>query len=337
MNKDCFYSDNIYLSLPSLKSEKVALAIDSSALVYKSIKLYQPFSKKAIYFKRLLKFLLTNFNFIFKKVLPTQVHIKGDFIIYLEEKLDVDLVSSVYYSTANDKVVLQLLSNNKIIGYLKFPLNEVGIMRVKNEKKAIETFSNLGIVDVYRFADYYNEIPYILINEVEGTVENVAHDKLIVLLDKFKKIETFRLNAHPRILQLFIGLKNNNLYEESNILESICNKSTIYYHEVFEHGDFAPWNLISNQIDVIPFDFEYYEEFGLEYFDIIKYYYQIATLLENIPVDKILNFINSKIEIDEIKMLFQVFLIKEILQRKENQSSTSFEKHALLVLSNGQK
>ena len=56
--------------------------------------------------------------------------------------------------------------------------------------------------------------------------------------------------------------------------------SEVNYLEVYEHGDFAPWNLMVTEKGIIPFDFEYFEEFGLEYLDEIKYHFQIEHFLK---------------------------------------------------------
>tara|TARA_B110000902_G_C14235785_1_gene560547 strand:- start:344 stop:1357 length:1014 start_codon:yes stop_codon:yes gene_type:complete len=332
MNDTNFFSSNTYLPLPTSSNPKVMLAIDSSLLSKNAFKLYNPFSKKAIYLKNFSSFLLSNFNFVFKNVLPIKTYQKGYFIKHLENKLALNLVSSVYYATAGDKVVLQLQTEQKIIGYIKYPINEIGIKRIENEKKAIELFAKKGIVDSYILYGHFNSTPYLYLKELKGTIEHVTHLQLVSLLENLKKKNKFLLKNHPRILQLIMQLKQFNLFEELAIIKKICETSTVKYSEVYEHGDFAPWNLITHNNKVTPFDFEYFEETGLEFLDLIKYYYQIALLLKGTSEKEMFNFIYKKIKHDEIEILLQVFLIKEISKKKTKKELFTFEKKILNII-----
>jgi hypothetical protein len=332
MNPTDFFSTSTYIYLPTVKNPKVALAVDNSFLVKNAFKLYNPFSAKAIFLKAISQFLFLKVNRFLKMIVPTLKKEKTEFIYYLESKLKKELVVSIYFATSNDKVVLQLQAKNKIIGYLKFPLNDLGIKHIKNENRAIEILSKKSIVESVVLYDHYKEVPYLFLKELRGKVTEVKKQDLEILLQKFKKKIKFRLKDHPRILQLKMKLIKIDLQNYSYILEELCILSKEYYLEVYEHGDFAPWNIITVNNKTFPFDFEYFEENGLEHMDLIKYYYQIGHLLHKFSRDKLVDFICNKSEISETVILTQIFLIKEIVRKKEENQPFSFEKETLEYL-----
>jgi hypothetical protein len=68
--------------------------------------------------------------------------------------------------------------------------------------------------------------------------------------------------------------------------------------------------------EYIPFDLEYFEEDGLEYFDLIKYYYSIGSLLKNKDNIELKNFVCSSINAKEIESIYEIFIIKEKILKK---------------------
>ena len=104
------------------------------------------------------------------------------------------------------------------------------------------------------------------------------------------------------------------------------------YALVYEHGDFTPWNIVNVDKNYIPFDFEHFVEDGLEYFDLIKYYYQIGRLLEDMKAKELTAYIFKQINVKEIRELLQLFLIKEIVRNKEESETCSFEENMLILM-----
>jgi len=329
-----FFSGGNYLYLPTISNPKAVLAVDSKNIVQNSFNLYNPFSAKARVLKGLFKFLFLNINVFTQKITNCKKQQKSEFIQYLEAKLKTKLVSSVYIATAKDTVVLQLQSDNQIVGYLKYPLNKTGVKHLLNEKKAIEILSKNNIIEPYLLFEKYKGIQYLLIKKLVGKIKIVKNKDLKALLKKFRKSKLYTLKKHPRIIKLKIQLKNKNLLKLSSLLDSIVNSSWKSYYEVYEHGDFAPWNIIQSSNECVPFDFEYFEEKGLEYMDIIKYYFQIGKLLNKYSFKNLLNFICVNAEISKNKLLIQIFLIKEILICKKEHISYEFEIKFLEYLSN---
>ena len=150
------------------------------------------------------------------------------------------------------------------------------------------------------------------------------------VLDKFKQGKRYRLKNHPSIDLLRARIDNSKFYLD--VLEKICHDSSEEYFLVYEHGDFAPWNLISTESGIIPFDFEYFEEIGLEYMDSIKYHFQTALLLKDYKGKKLVKYIKSEIDLVEFKLLLCVFLLKQIVIKTEENNSFYLEDKLLNLI-----
>ena len=328
-----FFSGGNYLYLPTINNPKVILAVGDKNMVQNSFNLYNPFSVKAKLLKRFFKFLFINDFEFSKKFGNYKRQQKSEFIQYLETKLATKLISSVYIATSKDTVVLQLQSAKQIVGYLKYPLNKTGVKHLLNEKKAIEILSQNNIVVPYLLFDKYKEKQFLILKKVEGKIANVKNKDLKFLLNKLKKSKYFTLKKHPRIIKLKRQLENKNLLKLSNLLDSIVNASWKSYCEVYEHGDFAPWNIFQSNNGCVPFDFEYFEDKGLEYMDIINYYFQTGKLLHKYSFKNLLDFICAKAKLSKNKSLIQIFLINEILTCNQEHRPYEFESKFLAYLS----
>lgn len=324
-----FFSEDIYLHLPSVKNPKVILAISNAKISRNAYNIYNPFSFKAKLLKRVSQFLVINFKGLMFCLIKPKLHQKSEFISYLEQKLSANFSVSIYHATAKDKVVLQLQSNNKIFGYLKFPLNEVGKTNIKVEKKAIELLSENNIILPLILADEYNEIPYIILPEIKGKIGNHTDDEIINLTSQFKKQNKFKLINHPRVKAIYHDIEALKLYSYKQKIDAIVQKSVTYYYEAFEHGDFAPWNIIKTEKSLVPFDFEFFIEKGIEYFDLIKYHFQVGRILKKKNYRGLTIYIYSKIKAPEIKKIIILFLIKEIIRLKKAKESYQFQDNML--------
>jgi len=332
MNDTSFFSSNNYIFLPTKKNPKVALVIDNSKLSKNTFKLYNPFSSKAKLFKSVMKFCFVNLNLIFNLFMGIKKE-KSNFIKYLESELGQELVISLYFATIKDKIVLQLQSSDaKVIGYLKYPLNEVGLKHIKNEILAFDILARVKIVEPYILSKEYNGKPFLLSSELDGTIDRVDIEDIDILVNSLEREAVFKLINHPRIMLLRNALIKNDMTIYISKLDFICENSTLEYKLVYEHGDFTPWNVVKVKDKYIPFDFEYFVEDGLEYFDLIKYYYQIGKLLEAKNGEELLKFVNKNLYIEELKELFFLFLIKEILRGIEENESFGFEENMIKVL-----
>jgi hypothetical protein len=331
MNDIDFFSSSSYLFLPTKNKPKVALVVDSKKLTQNAFKLYNPFSRKAKIFKQLMLLASIYFKYIIRFIYLKKE--KSQFIIYLENKLKQSFIISIYFATIQDKVVLQLQSTDALIlGYLKFPLNDLGEQHIQNEIKAIKMLSTDKIVEPFILSSKYQGKSFLLIKEIKGKIESVDRKNLDIILEQFYKDKKYPLLLHPRIKKLKYLLTENCMTYYLSKLNDISKSSTMNYRLVYEHGDFAPWNIMKVDNRYIPFDFEYFEEDGLEYFDLIKYYYQIGRLLNYKQDRELIGFIFNNIKIQEIKELFELFLIKEIIINRIENKSFEFEKKIIKIL-----
>lgn len=327
-----FFSSNKYIFLPSKNNPKVALVVDSFSYCENSFKLYNPFSKKAKLFKSITYFLFTKLNIVFN-LFGNKEEESSNFIKYIEKKLNSKIISSIYFATLKDKVVLQLQTReNKIIGYLKFPLNEIGLSHINNEIDAMKILSKEGIIKPALLVDNYENTPFLLIEEIDGQIDLVEKNNLDAILNTFNRNEFFSITSHPRIKQLKLDLEKNKLDQYLNILTNIKNNTKLKYQLVYEHGDFTPWNIVKVGNDFIPFDFEYFVKDGLEYLDLIKYFYQIGKLLNQLNNEDLILFIKQEVNIQEIEELFKIFLIKEILKNIIENEDYLFDENILNLL-----
>ena len=108
MNATNYLSAKTCVVLPTKSKPRVFLSVDDGATARLSFQLYNPFSARAKLLKSVTKALCVHANPLAKLMLPTIAVKKSKFIEYLEEKLNKQLISSVYVPTDNDKIVMQL-------------------------------------------------------------------------------------------------------------------------------------------------------------------------------------------------------------------------------------
>ncbi|MEE9326114.1 MAG: hypothetical protein V3U71_02385 [Cocleimonas sp.] len=321
-----FFSANKYIYLPTRKNPKVVLTIDSAVLSKNSFQLYNPFSSKAKTFKKVISFFFNKFNSITRFFWKVEKENKSVFIEYLEEELNLSLISSIYYATAKDKVVLQLqTADAKIVGYLKYPISSIGIEHIETEHKAIKMLSAQGIIQDALLYGYYKGKPYLLLTNLDGKTGLFEKQQIETLLLKFDRGEKYSLTLHPRIINLKNSLIKLEIEDYIPLLEKACQKSQCKYKLVFEHGDFAPWNIVKVNGELTPFDFEYFVEDGLIGFDQIKYYFQIGRLIDKKEASDLITYIFNNIDLDEKEIVLILYLIKELIRNKEENVESSFE------------
>jgi hypothetical protein len=326
-------TENKYLLLPTKKNPKVALNIRNRKAAINAFKLYNPFSIKAKLLKYFFFFLTYLSPFYVKKIFSKVIDDKNALIRHMVNELQEDVIPSFYYATNKDKVVLQLQTlEGDIVGYLKYPINEIGLLHIENEEKAIQILSDKKIVHNYLLQGEFHGTPFILLSPLEGHIGLIERQSLEQLVLKFRKDGLFLLGKHPRIKTLEQNLKSVNLTEYVQILASTIQESTTQYACVYEHGDFAPWNIVNAGGQLIPFDFEFFVNEGLEHLDMIKYYFQVGTLLQNKSGKELISFVHFNIHIDEFFCLFKIFLIKEIYNKTIHNEGYEFELDLLSIL-----
>ena len=74
---------------------------------------------------------------------------------------------------------------------------------------------------------------------------------------------------------------------------------------------------------------------GLEHLDEIKYHYQIQHLLNRKTGKELINSVSTKVVLKEFAIVFKVFLIKEIINKKRTKQSFELEESLFKLLNNG--
>jgi len=334
-----FLSVGHYVFLPSKKNAKVILNINNKNSCINSFELYNPFSIKAKVFKFIFSYIVIYLNTPFKFFFGQRYIHSSKFILEIEVKLNRKIHSSLYYATAKDKVVLQLQDDKGILGYLKFSLNELGGNHLRNEVKAINILMKAGVLDRdYLILDgCYKGFNYCILKNIPGKITSIPDLVIKDILHKLEGKLDYELFKHPRILKLRDQLIKQNHIELIKTLDNYVGSNKNKYKVVYEHGDFAEWNIIKADSKYILFDFEYFEEEGLEYLDLFKFYFQKANLLKAYNDIKIIEYLKNKINLPaRFNELFIVFLIKEISIKSE-ECQDYFKEYSMLnyiILSN---
>lgn len=322
-----FFSEGRYFNLPIIRN-RVSLFMDNPKLFKTSIKLYMPSSKKAIIVKGLIESLNTYFPkalFLF-----SIKYGKGKFIDFLEKKYKKEIVSSIYYPTISDKLVLQLITlDGNIFGYMKIGTQVKGNEKVLRELNAINILTNeTNLLNKGYLIDKgkYNDFDYIILKEIEGKNNNLTISALSKIFNELNKGKLFLLKDHPNFIELLENTSKLKQKELNEVLKQILNISNKKYSLVFEHGDLAPWNIFEDLDGNIKlFDFEYFENNGLEFMDKFNYYYQTGILLKKMKYQELFEFLKIKIQIEEFYIMFAIFLIKKIISKIKEESNYNQE------------
>lgn len=333
MNVTDFLSSGNYVILPTKKRPKVYLCFRNNEVLSNAIKLYNPFTIKAKMLKEFSEFLVKFVRPLASLLFIVEYSGNSEFTDYLNRIFNRQFNISLYKSTESDKVVLQLQDENaQIFGYLKYPISEVGKSRILNEINAVLSLSEKDIIPELLYKGNYKDHPFIILKNLNGKISTLEDNRYQNVLKKLHKDDVYTLVDHPRIYNISLQLKELGLLDFHNQLNELVLNSKSKYKEVYEHGDFAPWNLIQTDNEIIPFDFEYYVENGLEYLDEIKYWFQINHLLNGLIGEDLINSLRTKITNFEFDILFKVFLFKEIVNKTKLNKSIVLETTLLNML-----
>jgi len=331
-----FNSNNTYIYLPSKKNFKVALAIDNITLSRNSFKLYNPFSVKAKFLKFLFKNLSIYCNGLIIFFFAEKVNSNSDFIIYLEEKIGQKLNVSIYFSTVKDKVVLQLQSKDSIIiGYLKIAANNIGNEHLNNEINAATFLGSKGLIasNYLIFHGAYKGMTYCLLKDLKGEIGFVPDGNINAIIRSLNTPVSYTLLAHPRILDIEKKLELSGFKDLVILLNKSIGNINKSFKVVYEHGDFVDWNILKLEDSSYSFfDFEYFEKNGLEYMDLFKLNYQRATLLKKKSHIELIDYMQSKIPLELFRVLFIIYLLKEITIKYSENLNFDNEKELLNLL-----
>jgi thiamine kinase-like enzyme len=317
-----FYSNSTYIALPTKNKPRVELAINEKLTKSIAFKLYQPFSFKAKLLKRI--------GYLFPLLNRFEAE-KSDFVLFLEKRYQKAIITSVYHATAKDKVVLQLQSDSKLIGYMKVGITASGNQRITNEIKALKLLKHLNTPKLLDSGEYLGH-KFVFISAINGEQIELSFNTVTTLLKSLHSTESqkyFLLKDHPRTTQIkdcLKAAKQNEFMAIFNDLDLVIQTQLCY-----EHGDFAPWNILKSDGELALIDFEYFKADGIQEFDLIKYYYQIGSLLKKHKKQQLISYVESNTKLKYFSSFFKLYLLKEVcIKLKEKKITT--EEYDLLKL-----
>ena len=307
-------SSNKYIALPPFSQPKVILAVDNPRMALNSLKLYRVYSAKAIFLKKLIRF-LSSIGLI---SLFSKKSDKSEFASFLEETFSGEegpLVLSRYVATDGDKAIFQIQAERGVIGYLKYALNEAGREKLERELEGMEVFAQCGIksLEVLKKGSYQG-FPFFVSEEVEESIEQLNGYDFGPYLNRLKREERFPLANHPRIEQMRRFFEEKKLPQYGELLEELVRGSEKSYALAYEHGDFCPWNVLQDKDEIRLFDLEYFEKDGIEDFDLIAYHFRVATHLQGLDGSELFRYIQKEVAAQEGETLFKLFLLKEVME-----------------------
>lgn len=297
------------------------LAVGSKSEKINSFEFFKPHSIKA----KLVKYLAINFpifNITYKK--------KSLFINYLENKLNAKFISSIYFSSCKQKVVIQLQKNEIIFAYVKYALNEKGNQKIKNEQIALESLSSEAIPKLIDKGSF-NGFRFIVTKNIfsDDNYKNIKCLNLNFLLKKFKRRDasSFLLRDHPRIINIKNNLKKYYLPKYEFYFNKIISADKKKYKVIAEHGDFTPWNIINNYYLV---DFEEYTKDGLDGMDICHYFFVEQLYIKKMSVKDIVDKTLAS-NTNNYKNIFFIYLLKTLIMRMYYNFETSDYDRAIKI------
>jgi hypothetical protein len=321
-----FLQKGTYLAFPSRKNPKLLICSNSEKEIISSMGLYNPQVLRGKLLKFLYFFVILHFKFARRFFVIYNLSSKGVIIDSLERKFKKKLSTAVYISTEKDKYVIKLFNNNKTYAYLKIPINTIGVSRINNETLALKTLQKFNAINFYLDSDFYNNKPYLILKPLTTINKVLTNIELLDILDRYKKNIKHNIKNHPRVLQLLFDLSESKYSKFHLQISELVNNCTDSFEEVYEHGDFALWNIgETNNNQLTAFDFEYFIFRGIENFDLIKYHFLHFYLIKKYKGLKLYNSVKSSVDIDNFNVLFLLFIIKELLISSNNKYASDLK------------
>lgn len=311
--------EGYYLKIKPPRGNKIFyFNLENNIVFNNSLELLQPHSKEGRLFKKYLKKSFLFFKIIKKVGLIKKKKGNEIFINSIHKQINFEgNQMSFYKSEDSDKIVIQIISNEFVKGYIKFPLNQKGVEKLKQEIQNYRFIKNKDVTPKFFYCKF-NSIPLLFVEKLIPL--RIDHFDLKSFLKKLKSSEKYKLVDHPRQKEIkrkfFDATNNQNLI---NMLDLRLSKNSNKFCVVFEHGDFTPWNLFQNENrEVKIIDLEYSNPLGLEFIDEIRYYYSEEKLVQKKNEVNLYKLIQSKFDgIEDFNLVYILFLMEEYVKTSD--------------------
>lgn len=186
------------------------------------------------------------------------------------------LVVLIGTSGPTQKVTLQLWDDCKVVGYLKYGENPTAQNRIKQEVEVLKDLPQGLGPTLLKFNALGNGLAVVL-SPVSGEALGARltlPSSLISFVQKFPRSAPVDVEDHPWIKKLMSRFTD---IPPSLCLTPLANRK---WPVVFQHGDFAPWNILRmSDGSIRAIDWEYGTAEGFPFIDLTFFMLQVARLI----------------------------------------------------------
>jgi hypothetical protein len=189
------------------------------------------------------------------------------------------------------KLVVQLWGDGKVLGYMKFGKTSTARSRIEREYTVLSGLAaNLGPrpLKLARFVDGVAMIIRpIYGKQLPASISSLNTAKK--LLSSMTKNVTYLVHEHP-------WMKDINERHRNNVTPCLDALSEQTWPVVFQHGDFAPWNVFQDNSGILrAIDWEHGTLEGFPYLDQAFFLLQVGRLINRWSPEKAKKYAESEL------------------------------------------
>lgn len=173
------------------------------------------------------------------------------------------------------KVTVQLWDGPRVVGYLKYAELATARMRLEQEHRVLRMLPKGVGPQVLKFAEFARGCALVTM-PIEGYSIRPTlslSDSAQSLLASLKRGDSYPVDMHPWAIRL----RERHGTAVDHWLATLAGAR---WPVVFQHGDFAPWNLLANPTgNLQAVDWEYGDAQGFPHIDCVYYTLQVAALI----------------------------------------------------------
>jgi len=296
----------MWRSFPNTKNPK--LWIDKKSNLKTAFSLYNPYSPKGRLVKKIVCMLPAFIGNLLLKPISAE-KLLNEFNTYkvnIDKILNIDTVINISPGTKSkhQKTSVQIIHNKEIEYYLKISNNIETIELSKNEYTVLNLLSTNQLTPLTPkaiFGDFIESSYYLIQSAApkdfsQSEIEfSSAHEQCII---DFYNLHNKQIDIQDHINAIIDHISNDHCNEKNNILATL-NTLIEQYKKTkinlsFTHGDFAPWNILTNnRNELFIFDWEHGNNNSPLLFDFFHFHYMTCKLLTNNTAIEIKSYIDS--------------------------------------------
>jgi hypothetical protein len=265
------------VSLPSRQHPRLILMGDTALKRWKASSLYPAYRFSAKGFRLLLR-------------VKALLGIGADGMDHVGDWLVEEFVRNVFPKISSlvllfgtpgpsQKLIIQIRDDANVIGYLKLAHSPIAQSRLEREHQMLVALPRGVGPEVLRFGEIKGRTG-LLIAPIAGKPLSVRLPPPPVVwefVESLQTSESLTIDSHPWIQ----GLR---LLDRVKVDLWVEQLSRYKWPIAYQHGDLAPWNLLSTcRGRVVAIDWEYGTVQGFPYVDIVQYCLQVALLINKCP------------------------------------------------------